>query len=156
MKLHMRINLELIADQISVAHKVNAFPIALQAELLLESYRGTTDWEEGATQEDAIAEIEGTINGVNGKFVGEASGILQDELNKPISAIYCSIFDGEPFVVYVFTHPQYLGKGLASKLLAFSSDAFLRMGYSTLHLYVSDKNPAVQLYKKLGFTVVEN
>jgi ribosomal protein S18 acetylase RimI-like enzyme len=151
---HLRIELSALANASAPLGNLSSFPIEVQAELLLESYRGTTDWEDGATLQDAISEIESTFKGDKGEFVSEASGLLVNDEGLSVSAIYSSIFEGEPFIVYVFTRPGSLGQGLATSLIKSSAALFQSKGYDTLHLFVTDANPAKNLYERLGFTKV--
>ena len=155
MRFHMRGELSNLASTGLSIVKINQFSIEVQANLLLESYRGTTDWEDGATLADAIAEIESTFQGEKGTFVAEASGAVVDEAGTPVSAIYCTMYEEEPFIVFVFTEPSSLGKGFASRLIRFAAGVFLEKGFKTIHLFVTDVNPARKLYENLGFQEIE-
>jgi ribosomal protein S18 acetylase RimI-like enzyme len=55
----------------------------------------------------------------------------------------------------VFTHPDHRGNGLATRVTGAVTASLLQQGIRTIVLNVSGKNnPAVQAYKKLGFTTV--
>ena len=152
----MRAELLRLAKPSVTLGNLDQFTITNQGQLLLDSYRGTTDWEEGATLEDAITEIQNTFNGEYGTFESSASGILTRADGLPVSAIYCSIFEEEPFVVFTFSEPNSLGKGFATKLIGAAAEVFRIQGFTTMHLFVTDVNPARHLYEKLGFSPIEN
>ena len=151
MKIHMRSDLEQLAAPLSSLGNLGLFSLSTQATLLLESYRGTTDWEDGASLDDATAEIQNTLGGEYGEFVPAASGIVVDSEGAPCSAIYCSIFEGEPFIVFTFTAPDSLGRGYASSLIRGAAVVFLEKCFTSIHLYVTEENPARKLYGSLGF-----
>lgn len=156
MRVHMRGELSTIGSSDLPVNRLEQFTIETQANLLLESYRGTTDWEDGATLDDAIAEIESTLKGERGEFAADASGVVVDANGTPISAIYCSIYEEEPFIVFVFTDPASKGKGFGTQLVQFAANVFLSKGFKTLHLFVTDVNPARGIYEKLGFKEIQN
>ena len=57
MRVHMRAELLRLAKPSVTLGNLGQFTITNQGQLLLDSYRGTTDWEEGATLEDAILSL---------------------------------------------------------------------------------------------------
>lgn len=54
----------------------------------------------------------------------------------------------ENILVYIATHSQHRGKGIASALM----DAIMENTQGDLALHVEHDNPAIGLYKKYGFT----
>jgi ribosomal protein S18 acetylase RimI-like enzyme len=120
------------------------------AALMVASYRGTVDWEDGDDESVAAAEIHNTISGEYGTFLPQAS--LQARVDGVVvSQIICTLFQGVPLVVFVYTHPAHTGRGLATSLIRAAAEALAKVNYTDLTLYVTDSNPAVALYEKLGF-----
>lgn len=154
MKLHLRANLGQLKNHSENAQLIRNFSVGDLGALLFESYLGTTDWEDGATLDDAIAEVNNAFAGDYGTFSASASGVITDSSNKPISAIFSSIYEGEPFVIFAFTHPDHKGQGHSSNLIKHAARIFFEEGYDTIHLFVTDSNPAVKLYETLGFRTI--
>ena len=129
----------------------NTEDVATAASLMVESYRGTVDWEDGDDENVAAAEIRNTIAGDYGTFLPRAS--LQTRVNGVVSSqIVCTLFEGTPLIAFVYTDPTHAGRGLATRLIRAAAQALDDDGYAELTLYVTDTNPAVALYEKLGFT----
>ena len=67
-----------------------------------------------------------------------------------------SLWEGEPILTFVVVHPDVKRQGLGSFLLASSGNALVSAGFALLDLFVTEENePAVSLYRKLGFRVVD-
>ena len=83
-------------------------------KLVLESYRGTTDYE-GETQEDAISEIRDTINGKYGPLL-EPCSFLIDENGQVLSACIITWSEKEnlPLLAFSMTHPDFKNQGMAT------------------------------------------
>lgn len=117
---------------------------------MVESYRGTVDWEDGDDESVAAAEIRNTIAGDYGTFLPAAS--LQVRVGGVVaSQIVCTLFEDEPLIAFVYTNPDFAGRGLATTLIRAAAHALDQDGHTELALYVTDSNPAVELYEKLGF-----
>lgn len=151
MKIHLRAGLDTLAFQSHEIHPANKFELTDLANLLIRSYENTVDWIEGSTHKDAMDAIEGVIHGSYGEFQPHASGFIQNEKGIPVSGVLCSMYENEPFVVLTFTDPNYTNKGLAKRLIRHSAAQFHSLGFSSIHLYVTSNNPALHLYKNLGF-----
>ena len=54
----------------------------------------------------------------------------------------------ENILVYIAVHKEYRGKGLGKKLM----EGALKVANGDVALHVEPNNPAVHLYKKVGFT----
>ena len=122
--------------------------------LMLESYRGTIDYE-GETLEDAILEIRSTFDGKYGTLLKQCSFIVEEN-KKIISA--CIITWSEemklPLLTFSMTHPDFKNKGIATFLLKKSINVLLTKGYRELYLIVTKDNIAARhLYEKIGFRV---
>ena len=65
-------------------------------------------------------------------------------------------FESDPFLTYLVVDPEMKRRGIGTFLVAASGNALLSAGYPTLDLFVTEANePAVNLYRKLGFEVVD-
>lgn len=134
--------------------KVTAFlntELSLSAELMVDAYRDTTDWEEGDGVETARVEITTATNNGYGQFIPEASLSWLDENGNPIGQIVCALEAENPIVLFVYTAARWKGQGIASSLISIASLKLAILGYTSLSLYVTSTNPAVELYTKLGF-----
>lgn len=123
------------------------------AALMVDAYRGTIDWSEGDDEVVARGEIEATVSGEYGDFLSDASLALLDAKGQPTSQIACSLFEGVPTILFIYTAANQKGRGCASRLIRASAAALLAMGHSEVALYVTEGNPAKGLYEKLGFKV---
>ena len=66
--------------------------------------------------------------------------------------VACRVFPGTLFILQLFTHPEYRGQGIATGLIADIAQEARQGGADTqLFLGVSENNPAVALYSRLGF-----
>ena len=124
--------------------------------LMLESYRGTIDYE-GEALEDAIAEIHGTIDGKYGPFWERCSFVIEQKGQAVAASLVVWSEDVNlPLLVYSMTHPDFKNQGMATFLLKKSIDALLAQGYKELYLVVTEGNVSAQhLYQKIGFRVFE-
>jgi ribosomal protein S18 acetylase RimI-like enzyme len=124
--------------------------VTTAAALMVDSYRGTVDWEDGDDESVAAAEIRNTIAGDYGTFLPTAS--LQVRAGGVVaSQIVCTLFEDEPLITFAYTHPDFAGRGLATTLIRAAAHSLDQQGFAHLVLYVTDSNPAVELYEKLGF-----
>jgi len=122
--------------------------------LMLAAYRDTVD-DEGETEADAIAEIERTMEGSYGAPLHDCSFVVEDG-NRIVGASMVTLFESDPFLTYLIVDPQMKRRGIGTFLVEACGDALLSAGYATLDLFVTEANePAVNLYRKLGFRVVD-
>ena len=123
------------------------------AWLMVQGYRGTVDWDDGDDEEEAASEIRTTLSGGYGAFLPLAS--LQIRKNeRVVSQIVCTLFEESPLITFVYTHQDHKNQGLASALIHAAGVSLREQGFSKLSLYVTESNPAVRLYEKLGFSRV--
>ena len=125
----------------------------LSAALMVDAYRGTIDWQDGDDESVAFAEIESTRAGDYGPFIEGASLAALDEVGQPVSEIACSLFDGLPTILFVYTATALKGTGLATRLIRASAAALAELEHQEVALFVTEGNPAQALYEKLGFEV---
>lgn len=122
--------------------------------LMLAAYRGTAD-DEGESEADAIAEAERTLAGDYGPWLEDCSFAV-DNGPRIAGASMVTLWEGDPFLTYVVVHPDMKRRGLGTFLMTTSANALVTAGYSELDLFVTEENePAVTLYRKLGFRVVD-
>jgi ribosomal protein S18 acetylase RimI-like enzyme len=122
--------------------------------LMLAAYRGTVD-DEGETEADAVDEVERTFDGAYGALLAEASFAVEDG-ERPIGASMTTIWERRPMLAYLLVHPEAKRRGIGTFLIAHTVNALLSAGYTELGLFVTEANaPAVSLYRKLGFEVVD-
>ena len=129
---------------------------AALGELMLAAYRGTVD-DEGETLEDAVSEVEGVLDGSYGPFSADASFVVEGD-HRLVGASLVAIWDWEsrPLLLYLVVRPDAQHRGIGTSLLLQTGNALAAGGHPELDLFVTEANePAVGLYRKLGFEVVE-
>lgn len=134
---------------------VEAFDFFTQealSELMVDAYRGTTDWEDGDDESAALAEIRAALRGEYGPFLDYASGCIKTDSGEPASAIVVALFERRPTILFLFTANEHSGKGYAATLIQNAARKLLAEGHEEISLFVSPGNPAIRLYKGLGFT----
>jgi ribosomal protein S18 acetylase RimI-like enzyme len=122
-------------------------------ELMLAAYRGTVD-DEGETREDAVAEVERVLDGSYGTFVSDASFAVEggDGL---LGASLVAVRESRPLLLYLVVRPDAKRSGVGTSLLLETGNALAAAGHPELDLFVTEANqPAVSLYRKLGFRLV--
>jgi len=149
-KVLMRAETRLLAAPAKVT-PFRSVELNLLSNLMVDAYRGTTDWEEGDDESVAQLEIEATLAGEYGPFKDLASGVICDEGGSPVAAVAVSEFEGEPTILFVFTAKAAAGRGLATALIRNAAHELMLEGLAEISLYVSHDNPAINLYRKLGF-----
>lgn len=142
------------------ARAITGHDAALLGMLMYDAYHDTID-DEGESLEDAVAEIEGTINGKYGPLLDSCS-LLVEEDGRALGATIITDWSDErtgqkqPLLAFLMIHPDASGQGLGTFLLSKSINALLAQGESELVLFVTVGNSAAQhIYQKLGFEVEE-
>ena len=88
----------------------------------------------------------GVVAEVNGRICGVAwARIIND---------YGHLDDSTPSIA-ISLLPEYRGRGIGSRLLKSLLEALKEAGYSQVSLAVQKANFAVRMYRKAGFSVVE-
>jgi ribosomal protein S18 acetylase RimI-like enzyme len=121
------------------------------AKLMHESFTKdrVTEIQSVASAEKTIRDI---IGGLYGKFMSECS-FVSGTAGNPVSACFItSDFPRSASVTQLFTHPLYRARGLATGEITNGMNRLLRLGFSTLNVWVSqDNDVARRLFVKLGF-----
>jgi GNAT superfamily N-acetyltransferase len=121
------------------------------AELMLEAYRGTIDYE-GETLVEALAEVDAWFAS-SGRLIEDSRVAVEGA--EIVSAILLSPNDGMPLVAYLYTGAAWKGRGLAEGLLRSVMASLAATGHERIHLWVTAGNgPAERIYERLGFTDV--
>ncbi len=124
--------------------------IAILAQLMDESYRGTID-HEGETIEQCADEMRGALSGKYGPYISEAS-FLKEANGLAMSACLVTRWKEKPLIAFTMTSPSFQRKGLSKTLIEKSVDSLAKMGEPVLYLVVTDGNTAAKnLYSKMGF-----
>jgi GNAT superfamily N-acetyltransferase len=151
MKCQLRLSLPagLIPEKGNLESVSGADPAAL-AELMLDSYKGTVDYE-GESLEDARIEISNLIEGKYGHFLGEHSFLYWEE-GELASATLVTLLEGRPLLAFSMTRSSHKRRGHATALILATADSLAKAGYGCLDLWVTESNKAaINLYRKLGF-----
>ena len=132
-------------------NEVLSTPIEASAQLLVDAYIGTTDWEDGDDDTVAAAELGKAVSGAYGEFLPAASLSLVDAEARPVCQIVCCLEDGEPLILFMYTGRTHKGNGYAAFLIGECAARLHAQGFESVALYVTDVNPARRLYERLGF-----
>lgn len=123
------------------------------APLMLAAYRGTPD-DEGETLEETVGVLTGAMSGAYGEWLPAAS-FMALEGDEPVGAALTAKQDEVPFIAFIFTRPDRLGTGIASRLIGRICQALAEDGHETIDLWVNPANDrALRLYRRLGFSEV--
>lgn len=116
------------------------------AELLLEAYRGTIDYEGEEIDEarEAIAE-----------FLADApmlgASMIAFVENAAASAVLVMSLDGCPFISYVISHPTHKRTGLARRVVTAACHELVGSGEVEVRFFITDGNVASEaLFGTLG------
>lgn len=140
-----------LMHNVSEMRPLAAIEISRSAALMVDAYRGTVDWQEGDDEDVAKAELENVFSNNYGLFLESASLCIVGDADKPLAQIACSLIDSEPTILFVYTASRFKRQGLAERLIRQAAFELQQLGYETVSLYVTDQNPALNLYERLGF-----
>jgi ribosomal protein S18 acetylase RimI-like enzyme len=151
----MRIALEELGPPGDVRHRaVERSDTSALGALMLAAYRGTVD-DEGETLEDAVVEVENVLGGSYGPFASDASFVVEHD-DGLVGASLVAIVDSRPLLLYLVVRPDAKRRGVGTSLLVSTGNALREAGHAELDLFVTQANePAVSLYRKLGFRLVD-
>ncbi len=118
------------------------------------SYLGTVDYE-GETLEETLAAAESTLEGQYGAIIFDASFIAFQKDKETFAIAVSVLTDFEktgPLLAFALTHPEFQKKGLSGHLIKLSTNSLNQLNQPKISLVVTSTNePAVSLYRKLGF-----
>lgn len=154
MKLQYRLTLPIQSSQGSDTFKsASAEMKDALAELMLDAYIGTVDYE-GEGLQEAKEEIGNLLGGVYGTFLADHSYALWDK-NVLVSATLVTLMKERPLLAFSMTRSDFKRHGYARRLITATANSLWESGYSSLDLWVTDSNePAIKLYEELGFQIV--
>jgi ribosomal protein S18 acetylase RimI-like enzyme len=121
------------------------------AELLVVAYAGTID-DLGQTPAEALEELEQhTIGGAVGEPLWDCSLVAVDA-GTPVAVVLTTNEDSHPLFAYVYTHPDFQRRGMATSLLQRCMKALHKRGFDHVRLRVALANErARRVYERLGF-----
>lgn len=123
------------------------------APLMLAAYRGTPD-DEGESLQDAVDVLADAMRGGLGPWLPDASFVALED-GHPVGAALTVLSDDGPFVAFLFTAPDAVGRGVATRLVGQVCQSLAVDGYDSVELWVSAANErAARLYRHLGFVDV--
>lgn len=127
------------------------------AELMLEAYRGTIDYD-GETIEDCISEVQAYLAGQRGGQPLLAESRLYFDGDTLVSACLVGEWDDrrQPIVAYVMTRPEWKGRGLAKQVIKAALTALIEKGYTAVRAVITAGNtPSERVFSGLGFQRVD-
>jgi GNAT superfamily N-acetyltransferase len=134
-------------------------PSAGLAELSVRAYPSSHVDFETAVVAEVQADIDAMLQGtVIGPFMASASGIVIDD-GRPVAVLIVNrvpqnpVASG-PWVSELFRDPDPAHRGLGTVLLDHAIRALCAAGEVSLSLAVTDGNPAISVYERLGFDTV--
>lgn len=89
-----------------------------------------------------------------GRFIQNSSlwAIVE---TKHVGAIVTTLADDKPLIVDLFTVPEMRNRGYGTFLIRKAASILKEMGYNSVTLWVTRTNPAIEIYKSLGFREVD-
>ena len=117
--------------------------------LFHRAYEGTVD-DEGETEPDALREVTETFGGKYGDFSWTAS-LVSEIGNILVSSSLVTLWRELPLLAFTVTLPQYQHNGIGGHIISQSAELLRDEGFHELRLVVTRSNPAINLYRKLGF-----
>ena len=120
------------------------------ADLMLEAYRGTIDYED-ETYEEAVAEVESFLGDrplLEHSFLAEVAGATA-------SAVLVTTNREDPFIAYVMTHPAHKNRGLGRYLVSLAAASLADSGYDRVAPHITEGNvPSEALFRSVGARLV--
>ena len=123
------------------------------AELMLEAYRGTIDYE-GETMIESVAEVQGWWAAARaGPPLADVSRLA---FAGPLLVSACLVSDFQerqfPLIAYVTTHPEWKRRGAGKLVLGVVLEALHAEGYREIRTVITEGNMASErLFARMGF-----
>lgn len=118
--------------------------------LAFAAYRGTVD-DEGESPDEQVAEMAATLAGRYGPLMTPSSRLIESGTRAAVAAVVVTWWDGLPFLAFCMTHPDAQRRGIGRDLIGEAAHALAAQGHRQVHLAVTRANPALNLYRRLGF-----
>lgn len=151
-RLHMRRMLHGSETPSDAVVPLDLFSKQALAQLLLDAYRDTVDYE-GEELPESIEDINRVLGSSGPRLFSEASGVTVVD-GRPASAIIVNELDAAPFISFVFTHPEYQRRGHAERLIENACAWSAANGYDHIDLWVTAGSQGESLYRRIGFVPV--
>ncbi len=121
------------------------------AELMLDSYIGTIDYE-GEGIDEAQAEV---VDYLGGRPNLESSWVIEDG-DLLLAAVLVSNLEGAPLIGYVMTRAAAKGHGVAATLLEKCLQSLGDQGWETVDAFITSGNTASErLFDRAGATRID-
>lgn len=121
------------------------------AELMLDAYRGTIDYD-GESIDEAESEVSDYFASspiAEASYVATVDGAIA-------GAILVSTWQQEPLISYVMTRPEYKNQGLGTLLLSEAMRTLRNSGNERVHAFITDGNTAsVALFRGAGARLLD-
>ena len=126
-----------------------AADLPAMAAVMADAYRGTVD-DEGEDPRAALRELRATAAGAYGPAL-EPAWLVHERDTELSAAVVCTRWQGVPLVAHAFTHPSRQRQGISRRLLLSAAGDLAEAGDTQLSLIVTRRNPAHELYQRIGF-----
>ncbi len=128
------------------------------AQLMLKAYQGTVDYE-GEDIDEALAWVESAFSETANPDSGESalnSCAIGIEINDSlVAACIPTLWEGEPLISTIMTHPNYKGRGLGYRVLTACLETLKQRGYRSVRAFITSGNiPSERLFTTMGFELV--
>ncbi len=144
-RLHLLVPNDLVLRQPSPTD------IEALADLMLDAYRGTIDYEDEGTDE-ALAEVRSYFGG--SPLLAES--VLLESEGHLVSACLATRFESEALVGYVMTAASAKGNGYGRLVTVATLSRLQEAGYEVVHAWITEGNtPSERIFRGLGFEVVD-
>jgi GNAT superfamily N-acetyltransferase len=128
------------------ARNVEADDLEGLAQLMLDSYRGTIDYDD-ETYEDAVTEVRSFLENdpaLDHSYVVEADGSF-------VAGVLTQTRDEDIFIGYVMTRPEHKGTHIGRRLVHHALSRANADGYRRAVFYITQGNgPSEALFASLG------
>ncbi len=121
--------------------------------LMFAAYRGTVD-DHGETAEWHLQEAARALRGVFGRVLWDAS-FVATEGDRLVATCLVTEEKSLPLLAFALVLPEYQRRGLGTALITRSAAHLRMVGYHEWRLAVTEGNPALRLYQRMGFVADE-
>ena len=128
----------------------------LLAELMIDAYRGTIDYD-GETLDDALSEVNAFLAGERGGQPWLHMSFLAFANSNLVGACLISEWQERqlPIIAYLMTGASWKNHGIGRQLLFRALREIRKKGYSEVRAIITEGNkPSENLFLKLGFQKV--